>query len=309
MRPTRQPGSSCATGPTSSSGEVSSLRLRHAAIDGRRPTPTGAATTIAVSSGPVSSSPVSSVGPAEPVGASLAFHVLGADIVAFTGMPGLVRAHRIVGGVAQLKELLDALSLQWTRRSRPSRGPHQEQTLLTATRRTLGEIYDLLLRPLTADLDAAEANRAELRVVPHGLVGQVPFRALFDGERYLLERCAVTVAPTLGTATAPATAGRPALVVSVADDAIPAADEEGLRVASVLAWGDHSVRLLSDEWATASGVTASMAGAGIVHLACHARLPAREPAVLPAALGRSLVDRERDRPARPARSPDHGQCL
>ena len=120
---------------------MSSLRLRHAALDGARPAArTDAATTT----------------PIESVGASLAFHVLGADIVAFTGRPGTIRAHRMIGAATQLAELLDALSLQWTRRSRPSRGPHQEQLLLTSTRRTLSDIYDLLLRPFElADLDAA----------------------------------------------------------------------------------------------------------------------------------------------------------
>ena len=237
---------------------VSSLRLRHAALGGAPSVQT-----------PAPAIPLNAQ--TESAGASLAFHVLGADIVAFTGRPGSVRAHRIVGGTAQLAELLDALSLQWSRRARPSRGPHQELVLLTATRRTLGDIYDLLLRPLRSELDAAEADlMSELRVVPHGLVGQVPFRALFDGEGYLLDRFAVTVTPTLGPSVAQATAGRPALVVSVADDAIPAADDEAARVATVLAWGDHSVRLLSGEWATAAGASASMAGAGIVHLACHA---------------------------------------
>ena len=81
--------------------EVSSLRLRHAALDGARPAArTDAATTT----------------PIESVGASaLAFHVLGADIVAFTGRPGTIRAHRMIGAATQLAELLDALSLQWTR--------------------------------------------------------------------------------------------------------------------------------------------------------------------------------------------------
>ena len=149
----------------------------------------------------------------------------------------------------------------------------------------MSDIYDLLLRPLAAELNAAELNSAELhaakphaaepdhgelRVVPHGLVGQVPFHALFDGERYLVERFAVCVVPTLGPGTPPVTVGRPALVVSVADEGIPAADDEAARVATVLAWGDHSVRLLSGKWANASAVTASMSGAGIVHLACHA---------------------------------------
>ena len=60
------------------------------------------------------------------------------------------------------------------------------------------------------------------------------------------------------------------MVVSVADESIPAADDEARRVAAVLHTADHPVRLLAGDEATAATVTASMAGAGIVHLACHA---------------------------------------
>jgi CHAT domain-containing protein/tetratricopeptide (TPR) repeat protein len=53
-------------------------------------------------------------------------------------------------------------------------------------------LYDLLLRPLEAELAAAE----HICIIPHGSLHFLPFHALHDGERYLVERLPVSYAPT-----------------------------------------------------------------------------------------------------------------
>ena len=62
----------------------------------------------------------------------------------------------------------------------------------------LKALYDLLIAPLGLELESVSQSASErtLVVVPHGPVHAVPFAALFDGERYLLERSALASAPS-----------------------------------------------------------------------------------------------------------------
>ena len=48
-------------------------------------------------------------------------------------------------------------------------------------------------------LPAAEAAPRSLVIVPHGILHQLPFHALFDGQRYLLEAFEISYAPSATT--------------------------------------------------------------------------------------------------------------
>ena len=71
-----------------------------------------------------------------------------------------------------------------------------------SARQVLAALYDELVAPLEPFLEEAAASAAatsrsrELAVVPHGLLHRVPFHALFDGERYLIERFEISYAPS-----------------------------------------------------------------------------------------------------------------
>jgi CHAT domain-containing protein len=105
--------------------------------------------------------------------------------------------------------------------------------------------------------------------VPHGLLHQVPFHALFDGERYLLERFEISYAPSarvysLCHQQAPRRSGK-ALVMSVSDPLIPSVTEEARAVARHL----PGAEVLSDGQATTRALRSASPGCHVLHLACH----------------------------------------
>jgi CHAT domain-containing protein len=105
----------------------------------------------------------------------------------------------------------------------------------------------------------------------------VPFHALFDGERYLLERFEISYAPSsrvysLCQGQDPRRSGK-ALVMSVTDPLIPAVGEEARAVARYL----PGARVLSDEQATSDALRSASTDCSVVHLACHGLFRADNP--------------------------------
>ena len=70
-----------------------------------------------------------------------------------------------------------------------------ERRITHQYRRPSRQVYDWLIRPLSADL-AAE-NIDTLVIVPDGVLRLIPMAALHDGERYLVEQYAVATSPGL----------------------------------------------------------------------------------------------------------------
>ena len=89
----------------------------------------------------------------------------------------------------------------------------------------LKALYDLLIAPL-----GLEPSAQTLVIVPHGPVHAVPFAALFDGERYLLERSALASAPSASVyALCKGQPQRPAgqmMAFGVPAEDIPAVEQE-----------------------------------------------------------------------------------
>ena len=89
----------------------------------------------------------------------------------------------------------------------------------------LRALYDLLIAPLGLELSGQA-----LVIVPHGPVHAVPFAALFDGERYLLERSTLATAPSASVyALCKGQPQRPAgqmMAFGVPAEDIPAVEQE-----------------------------------------------------------------------------------
>lgn len=199
------------------------------------------------------------------------FHVTGDDLALFVSGPGGPETHRLSGAVPVVAGLLDQLADQWTRFGLGlAFSDRHGELLLRTARDILAGLFDALLGPVADRLAGAVA----LRVIPHGLVGQVPFAALYDGRRHLVEHGVLTVSPTPEPAVA---AGRvesgDVLVVAVPDPAAPAMGREGAAVAA--RW--PGARLLSGPDATAAAFFAYAPGQGLVHLACHGVYRAANP--------------------------------
>jgi CHAT domain-containing protein len=70
-----------------------------------------------------------------------------------------------------------------------------ERRITHQYRRPARQVYDWLIRPLSADLDAE--NIDTLVIVPDGVLRLIPMAALHDGERYLVEQYAIATSPGL----------------------------------------------------------------------------------------------------------------
>lgn len=216
--------------------------------------------------------------------ALLAYHVVGDEIMAFVNACGRIRVVRNLGTVAAVREHLRRLEAQWDRfRAGQVFADRQMKLLERSTQRVLSALYEMLVRPIekalaeAADLPVADGSPRKLAIVPHGPLHQVPFHALFDGERYLIERFEISYAPSarvFALCQKQATGeSEKALVMGVADPLIPAVTDEARAVAKCF----HDAEPLIDEEATMAALRSKSSGCGILHLACHGMFRSDNP--------------------------------
>ena len=182
----------------------------------------------------------------------------------------LVDAHRTqIAPVSVMSRVANQVRLLQFQLSKFRLGAEYVRTFSTALQRAirchLHELFTELLSPVWPIL-----QERRLIIVPHGALHYVPFHALFDGERYLIDSCTVSYAPS-GSIYAksqqqPASDGRGALVLGVPDAQAPFIDGEARAVASVL---PDSTLVLGDD-ATEQVLRTSGSDRRIVHIASHA---------------------------------------
>jgi CHAT domain-containing protein len=136
--------------------------------------------------------------------------------------------------------------------------------LLAATQTHLRELYQALIAPIRHRLHAEH-----LVVVPHDVLHFVPFHALFDGERYLVDQFSLSYAPSASVyrlcwAKQPRSDGE-ALIMGVPDPATPLIADEVQSVAGVLA----NPRVLLGGEATADQLRRHGPASRFVHIATH----------------------------------------
>ncbi len=219
----------------------------------------------------------------------LVYHVIGDEILAFVQAAGKTHVLRHLCTVGDVQPSLRRLAAQWSRFQAGQRfaGRHQQQ-MERSVRRVLGDLYDLLMRSIVVLLetesptwragctnDQAQMTKdgvPSLAIVPHSLLHQLPFHALHDGERYLLERCAISYAPSATvfglTQRRPLTLHGAPLVLGVPDARIPAAAVEVERVAAHLRARQLAPQALVGEAATLARLAGYREGS-LLHLACH----------------------------------------
>lgn len=195
----------------------------------------------------------------------LTYHVLDdGEVVAFLLSGDALHAVRGVTRLSTLRPLVRRLHAQWQRSSFGTAFTSRHaDTLLQGTRAVLQSLHEELVTPLGPLPDGVR-----LVVVPHGPLHEVPFHALYDGERYLLEEHEVSVSPSasvLGAAVETPPAGGPALVLGAADADAPRMEDEARAVAATL---PHA-RLRVGSEATHETLAREGPGSAVVHLACH----------------------------------------
>ncbi len=136
--------------------------------------------------------------------------------------------------VSRVTNLLHLLGFQISKfRLRPDYVRAFEELLLEAAQTHLADLYRDLIAPLREGLSAEH-----LIIVPHGILHYVPFHALFDGQRYLIDSVTISYAPSASVFARcqrkPSSASSASLVVGVPDARAPFIRDEAESVARAL---------------------------------------------------------------------------
>lgn len=159
------------------------------------------------------------------------------------------------------------------------------ERLRSDVRRELLSLWRMVFAPLTKKV--GDASR--VFIVPHGPLHLVPFHALWDGQRFLLEQHEFVYGPSASVLAHTAKTDetrqnvRRSLVIGVADEFAPRIEAEARTVAEIL----DAQNVLLNGAATTGQFLATAADANVIHLACHGRFSA----VTPLASGFKLSDR------------------
>jgi CHAT domain-containing protein len=139
-----------------------------------------------------------------------------------------------------------------------------ERPLLEAARAHLGELYRELIAPVRERLDAGH-----LVIVPHGVLHYLPFHALFDGERYMIDEHTISYAPSATIFSLcqqkALAASRNSLVFGIPDAAAPLIEDEAKSVADIL----ENAELLLGSEASQQALRTKGLGSRLIHVATH----------------------------------------
>jgi CHAT domain-containing protein len=144
--------------------------------------------------------------------------------------------------------------------------------LLSSVRHHLRALYDHLIAPVRARTEGKS-----LLIVPHGILHHVPFQALYDGSKHLIESSEIVYGASaavlrLCRGRPLATVGRD-LVMAVPDASAPAVAEEARALGALLPSAD----VFLGEAATAEILARCGASARRVHIAAHGMFRADNP--------------------------------
>jgi CHAT domain-containing protein len=164
-----------------------------------------------------------------------------------------------------VSQSLQMLQFQFSKCRLTTNYLRQFQTpLLEATQAHLRELYDQLVAPIRMRLKGKH-----LVVAPHELLHYVPFHALFDGSRYLLDSYTVSYAPSASVYAQchrkARSAGTSALILGVPNQQTPFVDEELQSVAMVL----PEAELFLGSHATGKVLKEKGPNCRLIHIATH----------------------------------------
>ncbi|MDJ0754372.1 MAG: CHAT domain-containing protein [Ardenticatenaceae bacterium] len=196
----------------------------------------------------------------------IVYHIVRDEVLAFVQIDGRREVFRQLMAVDPLMRLLERLTQQWSRFNAGDGFVERHLWQLErSTQRLLLKLYKGLIEPLIAYLP----DGGQLAIIPFGALHHLPFHALFDGEKYLLDRFEIAYAPSVSILELcqqrPLRHHRPPLIMGVTAGAIPHVADEVLALNELLA----DSQLYLDEEATSDVLIQEAAAAGMIHLACH----------------------------------------
>ncbi|HLM82944.1 MAG TPA: CHAT domain-containing tetratricopeptide repeat protein [Terriglobales bacterium] len=186
---------------------------------------------------------------------------------------------------SRVQRLLQLLQFQLAKfRLDPQYVSKFQDSLLESTQAHLKSLYEELLAPLSGSLPAKR-----LVFVPHGSLHYVPFHALYDGERYLVDRFEISYAPSasiysLCQRSRAEHDGEP-LLMGIADAQAPSILDEVLALKTLL----PAARLFTGGEATQKVLEQHAPGSRILHIATHGSFRQDNPMFSSIRLGDSYL--------------------
>lgn len=201
------------------------------------------------------------------------YFTLDNEVLAFVVTDTEVAVVRSLGSYAEVKSAISQLQFQLdSLRYGADRVRAHLAQLVGRANRYLGRLYDILLKPFEDKL----ADR-RLLVVPHQALHYVPFNALFDGARYVIEKREICYAPSacvlLRCLEKQKRPLKSALLVGVADARTPRVGGEVETIAPLFA---SAVSLLNKD-ATLAALRDAAPHVDVLHLACHGQFRPDNP--------------------------------
>jgi CHAT domain-containing protein/tetratricopeptide (TPR) repeat protein len=192
-----------------------------------------------------------------------------------------------LGDVTQVREKLRLLQLQLAKfRLGAEYIQRLEAPLLQATQAHLEELYELLIAPIRDQLTAEH-----LIIVPHTFLHYLPFHALSDGKRYLIDDFSISYAPSSSIFAVCQQKGQPGsdgntLVMGVPDARAPFIEEEARFVADAMG---NNTQLFMGAEATEERLRAYGPKSRFIHIATHGYFRQDNPMFSSIRLGNSLL--------------------
>ncbi len=198
---------------------------------------------------------------------------LDGELIAFIVTRNTIKVVRELADETRVMAAIKGLRLQLTSLRFGAAQMHKHMEQLTArTRHHLQTLYELLLSPLHLD-----SGMRRLVIVPHRLLHYVPFHALYDGTRHVIENHEVCYAPSaaifLHGLQRPRRALQSALLLAITDEQTPQAIGEVNRLAPLFA---RATRLREGD-ATQAALRAQCGNVEVLHFACHGQFRADNP--------------------------------
>ena len=191
-----------------------------------------------------------------------------------------------VGSSARVLDLLTRLQFQLSKYQLGSDYVTTFGTSLQeATQLHLKELYEELLAPVIKLL-----RGEHLIIVPHGVLHRLPFQALFDGQRYLIDSFSIFYAPSATIyglcQNRPSKAKGRALVLGIPDKVAPLILDEAKAVAAVIPESE----LFLGKSATTDELKIRGTRSRIIHIATHGHFRQDNPMFSGIRLGDSMLN-------------------
>lgn len=208
--------------------------------------------------------------------ALLEYTTIDGELLAFIVTDKNVEVVRNLGEEATVAAKLARLRFQIDTLRHGSKAIRRHLPELTQrAKQHLESLYDLLMRPITDRID-----RHRLVIVPHRALHYLPFQALHDGNRYLVEEHEISYAPSalvlqhcLRRDNGRRDKLNKALLLGIADEQTPRVRDE---IEALTPLFPEVVALL-DRHATIGALRKEAPNADVVHLACHGQFRPDNP--------------------------------